>query len=477
MRKILLATAAGFAAFVADGVAPARAQAGTDVTGQATPTPGITARFSGRYRMYMGYVDQGGTASGNVTNTGGFGPAGPFGPAAGLQPYNNSLSNFDMIDYARLFPGFDGVAANGLRYGASLEIRMGDGSNVRGNSRANLFYRRIWGYVGTPTLGQIRVGSGPTGAVETMTVGHITGFGSGGWDGDSPALIVGINPSDNFWYSSSVRNGYTKIGYFSPQFFGFDLGVSYGANNGNFGGDGSCSFGSLSGGAPQNCDRLSGTSQGTGIYNLQNIVEAMLRYRGTFGPVGFAVSGGWTGSLTSVDNLNITGLDGTNYSQKKLSMWVGGTTVSWAGLTVGGLITGGNGNIGSHAFTPAGQLTANATGAGGLQPLLEGPGLQDDSFFGWTIGAQYTFGPFVVGAHYFDSETAGNQVATTGKRDRQGVAVGGTWNIAPGLAMFLEYLWGEVKEGNVNLLTGAAGSALNNKVDVNVVSLGISFQW
>jgi predicted porin len=458
MRKILLATAAGFAAFVADGVAPARAQAGTDVTGQAAPTPGITARFTGRYRMYMGYVDQDGTTQ----------PA--TAPAAG----DNKLSNWDFIDYARLFPGFDGVAANGLRYGASLEIRMRTGGDARGDTRSGLFFRRIWGYVGTPTLGQIRVGSGPTGAVETMTVGHITGFGSGGWDGDAPAFIVGLNPSDNFWFSSSTRNNYTKIGYFSPQFFGFDFGLSYGTNNGNFGGDGACSFANISG-SPGNCDRLSATANGSGIYNLRNIVEAMLRYRGTFGPVGVAVSGGWSGNLTSVDNSSTLGLAATDYRQKKLSMFVGGATVSFAGVTVGGLLTGGQGNIGSHSFAANGGVQNTLTGAGGLQPLLSGTGLNTSNFFGWEIGAQYTFGPFVVGAHYFNSSTEGNQ-AVAADRDRQGVAVGGTWNIAPGLAMFLEYLWGEVKENGVNLITGAPGTA-NNKLNVNLVSLGISFQW
>jgi predicted porin len=458
MRKILLATAAGFAAFVADGVAPARAQAGTDVTGQAAPTPGITARFSGRYRMYMGYVDQDGTTQPVAA------------PAAG----SNSLNNWDFIDYARLFPGFDGVAANGLRYGASLEIRMGSGGNARGDTRSGLFYRRMWGYVGTPTLGQVRVGSGPTGAVETMTVGHITGFGSGGWDGDAPAFIVGTNPSDNFWFSSSSRNNYTKIGYFSPQFFGFDLGLSYGPNNGNFGGDSACSYGNVQT-APQNCDRLSGTALGNGIYNVQNLLEIMLRYRGTFGPVGVAVSGGWSGALSSIDNNSTLGIPATDYSQKKLSMFVGGATVSWAGLTVGGLLTGGQGNIGSHTFGANGGVTGTLGGGGGLQPLLSGTGLSTSNFFGWEIGGQYTFGPFVVGAHYFNSSTEGNQVVSA-DRDRQGVAVGGTWNIAPGLAMFLEYLWGEVKENGVNITTGAPGTA-NNKLNVNVVSLGISFQW
>jgi predicted porin len=428
------------------------------VTGQAAPTPGITARFNGRYRMYGGWVDQ---------------SPGDFNNAAGVK--QTSQSSIDFIDYGRLFTGFDGVAANGLRYGATLEIRMGSGGNAEGDTRSGLFFRRAWGYVGTPTLGQLRVGSGPTGAVETMHVGHITGFGSGGWDGDAPAFVIGTNPSDSFWYSSSGRNNYTKIGYYSPQFFGFDIGLSYGPNDGSFGGDSACSFDSFSGANSRNCDRVDGSVNADNLVRAQDIYEIMARYRGTFGPVGLAVSGGYVGSGT-VDNLAPAGLSAEN-----LSVYVGGATVSFAGFTVGGIISGGKANLGSQGFATNRATSANlaggAFGGGSLTPRFDVPGGDNEDLFTWSLGAQYTFGPFVVGAQYNVADSAGHQAAGTGKRERQGLAVGGTYNIAPGLALFLEYLYGEVKENNVNVITGAANSQQNNKADVNLVSLGISFQW
>lgn len=460
MRKILLATAAGFAAFVANGAAPAVAQQGTEVTGQAAPTPGITARFNGRYRMYMGFVDQSPSDFNN----------------AGTGAREQSMSSYDFIDYARLFPGFDGVAANGLRYGASLDIRMGSGGNAEGDTRSGLFYRRAWGYVGTPTLGQIRVGSGPTGAVETMHVGHITGFGSGGWDGDAPGFVIGTNPSDSFWYSSSGRNNYTKIGYFSPQFFGFDVGLSYGPNDGSFGGDGSCSFAAFSqtNGAASQCDRVDESINSNVLLRAQDIFEIMARYRGTFGPVGIAISGGYVGS-GAADNLSTAA---NKIQAKGLSVGVGGATVSWAGLTVGGIISGGRANLGGQGFTGnnATATTLAAFSGGSLTPRFDNPGGDNSDLFTWSLGAQYTFGPFVIGGHYFSADSAGHQAANTGKRERSGFALGGTYNIAPGLALFLEYLNGEVKESGVDVITGAVGNT-NNKADVDVVSLGISFQW
>ncbi len=410
--------------------------------------------------MYMGWVDQSPSDFNN--------PVAPFNK-------QQSLSSYDFIDYARMFPGFDGVAANGLRYGASLEIRMGSGGNAEGDTRSGLFFRRAWGYVGTPTLGQIRVGSGPTGAVEIMHVGHITGFGSGGWDGDAPGFVIGTNPSDSFWYSSSGRNNYTKIGYYSPQFFGFDLGLSYGPNDGSFGGDSACSFANFSGAAPQNCDRVDESINSNVLLRAQDIFEIMLRYRGTFGPVGVAVSGGYVGS-GAADNLSTTA---GAIQAKGLSVGVGGATVSWAGLTVGGILSGGRANLGSQGFTgnDATSGTLAAFTGGSLTPRFDNPGGDNSDLFTWSLGAQYTFGAFVVGAQYNFAESAGSQAAGTGKRERSGFAVGGTYNIAPGLALFLEYLWGEVKENNVNVITGAAGTNVDNKADVNLISLGISFQW
>ncbi|WP_144299604.1 porin [Elioraea rosea] len=460
MRKLMYGTAAALALAVAEGASPAAAQAGTEASaGQGTPTPGLTARFNGRYRFFVGFVDES--------------PDTAFDAGTGAK--EQGANGFDMIDYARLFPGFDGVAANGLRYGASLEIRMRSGGEPPGDGRSGLFYRRAWGYLGTPNLGQIRVGSGPTGAVETMHVGHIAGFGSGGWDGDAPSFLIGANTANAFWYASSGRNNYTKIGYYSPQFFGFDLGVSYGPNDGEFGGDGACSFANFAGAAPQNCDRVDQSIDSRALVRAQDIFEAMLRYRGTFGPLGVAISGGYVGS-GRVDNLSPT--VGAVQAQG-LSVGLGGATVSWAGFTVGGIISGGRANLGSQGFTGNDATATSLAGfsAGSLTPRFDVPGGDNTNLFTWSLGATYTAGPYVFGGHYFNQDSAGHQAANTGKRESEGIALGITWNMAPGLALFLEYLWGEVKEANVDLVSGAAGSGANNKVDAQIVSLGFSFQW
>ncbi len=163
----------------------------------------------------------------------------------------NKLGNYTFAEYARLYPGFDGVAANGLKYGASLEIRQDQNSGAGGGqfgsisqqdrARAALYFRREWGYLGTNQLGTIRFGS-----IDQPTSLYMTGtfenFNDGGWNGDVNNLISSaIFPTWPFSDGSGSYYTTSKVVYLSPQLFGFDLGVSFEpstANVGNFSGAG-----------------------------------------------------------------------------------------------------------------------------------------------------------------------------------------------------------------------------------------------
>jgi predicted porin len=429
MRKILLATAAGFAAFVANGAAPAMAQASTEVSGQAAPQPGLVPYVQGRYRFYGAFVSQDGDEG-----------------SAGAANAGNKLSSVDFFDYGRIWVGADGVAANGLRYGARLEIRM-PGAGDRGDGRGELFYRRAVGYVGTPTLGQLRFGSGTVTAVEQMTTGHIMGsIATGLLDGDAN-VVAGITNATSFFYSASGVNNRTAIGYFSPQFFGFDLGLSYSPNDGNL--NGNCSPGATAA-SFDNCDRLSDSSTQAGAAKLRNQIDAMLRYRGTFGPVGVAASAG----LRTAEPADFTGVAAANAAPfKTATAYLGGAQVTWAGLTVGGLITTGNYNRGFTALPENGN---------------------NDSAFSWQFGASYRFGAFTVGAAYHELSTEGSAAVSADQKER-GFGIGGSWAVAPGMSLFAEYLNAKVRESGRDLNTVEAG--LQDEVKAQVFMLGIGFQW
>src|SRR3954454_17199829 len=67
----------------------------------------------------------------------------------------------------RLYPGFDGLAANGLRYGASVELRQNFGSGLSGTSAAGpsatssaqtVYVRRAFTYLASDNVGLVRLG-------------------------------------------------------------------------------------------------------------------------------------------------------------------------------------------------------------------------------------------------------------------------------------------------------------------------------
>lgn len=436
MRKILLATAAGFAALVADGATPARAQSAAEVSGQ-TPQPGLTGYVQGRFRFYGAIVSQDGDSKAVGVDTDG---GGPVTTAAG-----GKLSNFDLFTYGRIWVGADGVAANGLRYGARLEIRM-PGDGAEGDGRGTLFFRRAVGYLGTPTLGQLRFGSGTVAAVEQMHVGHIMGaIASGLLDGDANVVFTGQGGAvaNSFWFSSSTVNNFTAIGYYTPQFFGFDAGISYGANEGSF--NGIC--GSAANGSFADCDRASDSTGTPG--RLRNIIDAMLRYRGTFGPVGVAVSGG----IRTAGTVDDPTPGATDF--KSPLVGIGGIQVDFAGFTIGGNIYGGSANRGFTAL--------QKVGGGG-----------ENGMFGWQIGARYTIGAITVGAAYHELRTEGSQGVAANQRDK-GFGLGASYALAPGLALFAEYLYSKVREGGRDFNSFEAGTQDSFKAQVGLV--GVSVVW
>lgn len=432
MRKILLATAAGFAALVADGATPARAQSAAEVSGQ-TPQPGLTGYVQGRFRFYGAWVDQDGDQSD--------GGGGNGGQGAPTDPAGTKLSDFDFQTLGRIWIGADGVAANGLRYGARLEIRMTTGS---GASDAHLFFRRTTGYLGTPTLGQLRFGSGLVTAVEQMYLGHYIGkIGTGTLDGDIPDFVFqggGGVLATSFWYSSSVVNSFTAIGYYTPQFFGFDAGISFAFNDKRYLGSCSASTSTLAG-----CDRVSDVAAGN-ANALRNIIDAMLRYRGTFGPVGVAVSGG----LRHASTADAVGA-ATPFDDPTVGI-IGGE-FSWAGLSLGGNVYFGDANRGFTALPSAGN---------------------NDSMFSWQIGATYTMGAWTVGAAYHNLKSEGSTAIAANQRD-QGFALGLTYNLAPGLALYAEYNYSKVKEGGRDFDFNEFG--IQDSFKAQGILLGVGVQW
>jgi hypothetical protein len=442
---------------------------------QSTPEPApgqMIVRLQGLINVYQQYTQQGDATTPGSGTTGG-----------------NKLNNYDFYSYARLYPSLEGRATNGLKYGAFAEIRQdlnnGAGGGTYGSisgdnaRRGELYWRRTYGYFGTDQLGIVRVGSGdqPT---SLFITGNFENFDAGGWNGDvesdmAPGLVVA-------WPFPDVGSLYTteKVVYLSPQFAGFDFGLSFEPNTGNVSTNSGCGVfpyynsGATSptggSGATAGCNALSSTSAVAELARRKNTFDGVLRYRGVFGPVGVAATGGfiYSGQVRDSNTVDPTG----TVHYQGLSVGDFGATVTWGGLMVGGHVDFG-------AFNP---FTSFAK----LLPSGEPDGLA------YVVGASYQpSSSFIIGTHYLSDWGAGNQTqfnkATVGELHEQGVAVGATYSITPGFSVFLSSLWGSRKESGFNLIqnsassTGAVGSGLNaldhNKTNVFAAAIGESFHW
>jgi len=493
MRKLLLATVAGLGAWGAVA-SDASAQVTPTYTGgvalpsATAPTPGtVVVRLNGRFRFYA-FASFDRDSDNNAF--------GAPGSTAAVQTGGNKLANYGFAEYARLYPGFDGVAANGLKYGVSLEIRQDQNSGAGGGSyggissqnraRSGLYFRREWGYLGTNELGTFRFGSIDQPSSLYMT-GNFENFNDGGWNGDLPGLVSPVTSVT--WPFADVGNYYTtnKVVYLSPQIFGFDAGVSFEPSTANVSAASGCGGGSPVGSTFINgvgggytaagCDRLSASPVNAESGRRRNTFDALLRYRGSFGPVGLAATAGYIGGGHVQDN---SGMPFNNNPLTSLTNGVGTTSgirSDYDGLSVGDF---------GAAVTVAGFSVGGKYQFGRFngQWSLVPKGLPDGE--AWLFGASYTVGPVIVGAHWLDYKSAGDAGnAFAGRvRREQGLAVGGTYSLAPGVSIFLSYLYGERKQNGYNFITGQGvtaaspqGNPNNNKLTVNALSLGTAFSW
>ncbi len=514
MRKLLLATTAVLGATIGlSGHADAQLVNNSDTAdnagnltssqGDSFATPGsVTVRLNGRFRFFAGVDSLTGairkTAFAPAANTPAITVNGQPIPLSNTNQGFNKIANYGFGDYARLYPGFDGVAANGLKYGASLEIRQdnitGAGGGVDGSvsqssrARNQLYFRREWGYIGTDRFGTIRVGSadGPTTLYET---GTFENFDQGNFNGDANFLLPG--QSQLQWPFPDAGGYYnaTKIVYLSPQFYGFDGGVSFEPSTATGGevADNGCGAGNNitnsslvfagSAVASPGCDPLSSTS--TGDYSRRrNTYEALLRYRGTFGPVGIATTISYNGSGRVLNNAPVQ----PALQYEDLSIGEFGLVVTYGGLQAGGNAMYGHFNT-----------SGIAGGAGnGLSPKGA------EQSLAWVIGTSYAIGPVIFGISYVDSNTPGDTTAFStlatrhqaNQRREQGIDVGGTYTLAPGVSLFAVYQIDQRKQNGFNFVSNSgvaqpqlfvnpADGAINNhnKIQAQIFSLGSSFAW
>jgi predicted porin len=356
----------------------------------------------------------------------------------------------DFKNEVELTVDISGKAANGMSYGGIVEIQNdGTGGTIFDVDEAYTF-------VSSPTLGTLRFGEEDSAAsLLQVRAPAILGMGlDGDWDdgllsssaftGGGPSLLTGINDG----------NDSTKIVYLSPQFFGFDFGVSFSPNRNEgdriIGGRAVDSISVTAGSAlaPTPVQR-----DGTG---LTNEISAAIRYRGSFQNVG--VAAGFGAQFADSPGVNTNGTPITNQA-KNVSTYTVGAQVSAYGFTFGGEYTWGN------------YLGNPATGA-----LPQGRDMSSHYGFGLT----YVMGAWSFGGFYgVASQSNGPGVSS---REQTIWGIGTAYTIAPGLEVFASY--NQLRDNNVNIslpavtisgTTYPAGTLQNRDAEVLMVGTRLAF--
>ncbi|MCA3359129.1 MAG: porin [Roseomonas sp.] len=381
-----------------------------------TPTTsGIIVRLGGFFDFSMGNVTDDVDRGQFRNNNGG------VTSARGRQR-NDFRTEAEINLYA------DGVAANGMRYGAVFELQM---DNMAAGSGTGVDYDELYGFV-KGSWGELRFGQEDA-AANLMQVRRPSVL----WMGSDDAWDEFTIQSGTYGSASYVMSGLTdgsdktKIIYLSPQMMGFDVGFSYAPNDGE-------------GERTQRAD--STTEFQRDRTRIENEISAIMRYRGTFGDVGVAASlGGVWGDAPSLNT------NGTPIAVKgqNVTAYSAGLVLRAFGFQVGGEYTWGNYN----GSAPAGAALAR--------------GLDGSSH--WVGSAVYTIGAFSVGAMY-GKGSQDNGTSTTGAalsdREQTYLGVGVSYVLAPGMTLFANY--NQVEDQNLPVAApssrnaGGSGTTLAN---------------
>lgn len=389
MRKILLGTTAvaGAALFAVS-------------TAQAQQAP--TVRVGGFMLNAMNIIDDSADAR-QVTS--------------GTRTSNAASTDFRTELEVQVF--VTGKAANGLSYGAVIELQNDGVANT------TIDTDEAYVFVSSPTLGTVRFGEEDSAAsLLQVRMPTITGLGpSDDFDdtlrGGAASILTGINDGSDA----------TKIVYLSPQFFGFDFGISFAPNAG----EGERFNNTTFAGNPTGTTNVLQRDRGT----IENELSLALRYRGTFGGVGVSAGFGYMQADPSFAD---------QPTAQDIKVYTAGLNLTAFGLTVGGEYTWGK-----YGGTSVGR-TALPTG-------------RDDSNH-WVLGATYTVGALAIGAFY----GVGEQDRGGALRDREQTVwgIGAAYTVAPGLELIASY--NQIEDQNIPAAVGF--NAVGSTRDVNVFFVG-----
>jgi len=420
----------------------------------------------------------------------------------------SSLTNFGAFksnpvfisSYMRLYPGFDGLSANGIRYGAQIELRENwqNGMTAGGNgltagtgaaaapgiqspsantSAQTVMVRRAYTYVASDQAGIIRLGQGDgiVGLFDPCIfasqcfdagVGVYQSALFGTWG----AANAGGGGANNYpWLSQAgAEYGNNKIVYLSPQFFGFDIGFQYAPSMGNGYQNGATNLGLPN--APSTAVLSEGNiniTSGTTSIRWYNQVGVGVRFDKAFGPVDVKAFGFYghamneaigTYTTTPIGTAGFRTVSTNAMHYDPLSYYLAGLAVTTAGLTAAIDYVGGRVDN---------QLNPTTTGGAPTSATV--------------VGLTYLNGPWTAGTAVGWVDTQGSTNLTgISQRHQFEVAIGGNYRMAPGINLVAEYGYYQTHQGGFNFATNSASAATGgayNDVKSNAFIFTTMLTW
>ena len=388
--------------------------------------------------------------------------------------------------YMRLYPGIDGMATNGLRYGAQIELRenfastgsdpypsQGGALSPGGaKSAQTVFVNRSYIYISADNIGMMRFGQADgviglfdpcifSGACWDAGVGVFQGV-TGGL---GPATNVGLAGSYFTLSQNSADYGNVKLTYLSPQIFGFELGVQFAPNQGN--GFSTCASNqavltaaTAAVGTASGCVDATSGNEPTRWYNQ---VGVGVRYQGIFGPISVGAYGFY--EHTAIEKVPTQApLNGTSTAKAGAGLY---DPLSWYEAAVYGRYATGFGT-----FTGSLDYVGGAISSGTLLPRPTHGAPEN----GFQPGVMYNNGPITLGASAMFLTSQGSAALVgISQRNEEGLAVGGNYNVAPGLFLVGEYQYEVRHQGGYNFTTNAVGTTTDAKT--NTYFFGVVMNW
>lgn len=300
---------------------------------------------------------------------------------------NNGIKDGDeksKTDYkfrtdVELHFNIDGVADNGLKYGAAIELEAGlEDDDDTGGTNADIAYLYVDSSAGKFEMGDVD-GASTRLKVDAGTIARATG----GIDGKFYQYITQDAGGATFLDAPDIgivmeEKGETagKLSYYSPVFSGLQFGASFVPDSGTRGNKNGFSY---------DDDK-----------DYENVFELGLNYEGDFDSVGVMFSA--TGQIGDVQ------YSGNTYED--LEAYAVGLGVSFEGLCV----------VGSYGITDDKEKS------------------KDSAKEYYTAGIAYKTGPFGASVTYLASTVENGEL----EDEFQNISVGADYKLAPGFLPYIE---------------------------------------